>query len=81
MYVIWSPCATTYNGHINMLHIVTQLFERGGKGVGNGKWASAAGKASYPFAPTPTEEDELKAMRDATDHVAKEIGQKTGMAK
>jgi hypothetical protein len=82
MYVMWAPCSTSYNGHINMLHIVAQLFEAPmAKEVGNGKFMATAGRVSYPFAPTPSEEAELQALKDTAEHVAKEIAQKTSMTK
>jgi len=51
------------------------------KEVGNGKFMSTAGRVSYPFAPTPSEEAELQALKDTAEYVAKEIAQKTGMQK
>ena len=80
LYVIWTPSATVYNQKIHSLNAVTQMFESG-KEVANGRFSAVAGRSTCCLSPTPTDEDKANSVKEATDYVAKEIGQKTGMAK
>lgn len=78
LYVLWAPSATVYNGRIHSLNIVAQLFENG-KEVGNGRFSAVAGRTGCCLVPAPDSKDKVNAIRDATDYVAKELGEKTGM--
>jgi len=80
LYVLWAPSATSYGGKIHSLNIIAQLFENG-KEVGNGRFNATAGGSTCCLSPTPDTGDKVNAIRDATDYVAKEIGEKTGMLK
>jgi hypothetical protein len=80
LYVLWAPSETTYGGKIHSLNIVAQLFEKG-KEAGNGRFSITAGRSTCCLSPAPDAGDKVNAMKDATDYVAKEIGEKTGMAK
>jgi len=80
LYVLWAPSATTYGGKIHSLNIVAQLFENG-KEVGNGRFNATAGHSTCCLSPAPDTADKTNAIKDATDYVAREIGEKTGMAK
>jgi len=80
LYVLWAPSATVYNGKIHSLNIVAQLFEHG-KEVGNGRFNAVAGRTDCCLVPAPDSRDKVNAIRDATDSVAREIGEKTGMLK
>jgi hypothetical protein len=80
LYVLWTPSATEYGGKIHSLNVVAQMFESG-KEVANGRFSAVAGRSTCCLSPAPKDEDKVNAVKDATDYVAKEIGQKTGMAK
>jgi hypothetical protein len=80
LYVVWTPSATVYNEKIHSLNAVAQLFENG-KEVGNGRFNATAGRTDCCLVPPPDSKDKANAIKDATDYVAKEIGEKTGMAK
>lgn len=80
LYVLWAPSATVYNDKIHSLNIIAQLFENG-KEVGNGRFNATAGRTDCCLVPAPDSTDKTNAIKDATDYVAKEIGEKTGMAK
>jgi hypothetical protein len=82
LYVMWAPTATVVQGKIQQLHIVAQLFEGpNSREVGNGMFAATAGRVGCCLAPTPGEKDRVQAVKDSTDYVAREIGEKTGMLK
>jgi hypothetical protein len=80
LYVLWTPSATVYNEKIHSLNVVAQLFENG-KEVGNGRFNAVAGRTDCCLVPAPDSKDKANAIKDATDYVAKEIGEKTGMVK
>jgi hypothetical protein len=80
LYVLWTPSATVYNEKIHSLNVVAQLFEHG-KEVGNGRFNAVAGRTDCCLVPAPDSKDKANANKDATDYVAREIGEKTGMAK
>jgi hypothetical protein len=80
LYVLWAPSATTYGSKIHSLNIVAQLFENG-KEVANGRFNATAGRSTCCLSPAPDTGDKVNAIKDATDYVAKEIAEKTGMAK
>jgi len=80
LYVLWTPSETVYNRKIHSLNVIGQMFENG-KEVGNGRFNSVAGRTDCCLVPAPDAGDKVKAIKDATDYVAKEIGEKTGMAK
>jgi hypothetical protein len=80
LYVLWTPSATVYNQKIHSLNVIAQLFENG-KEVGNGRFNAVAGRTDCCLVPAPDSRDKEDAIKDATDYVAKEIGEKTGMAK
>ena len=80
LYVLWSPTETVYNDKIHSLNIVSQMFSAG-KEVGSGRFNAVAGRSDCCLVPAPDTKDKADAIRDATDYVAKEIGEKTGMAK
>jgi hypothetical protein len=80
LYVLWSPTETVYNDKIHSLNIVTQMFSAG-KEVGNGRFNAVAGRSDCCLVPAPDSKDKSNAIKDATDYVAKEIGEKTGMLK
>lgn len=80
LYVLWTPSATVYNEKIHSLNVVAQLFESG-KEVGNGRFNAVAGRTDCCLVPAPDDKDKVNAVRDATDYVSKEIGEKTGMLK
>lgn len=80
LYVLWTPSATVYNEKIHSLNVVAQLFEKG-KEVGNGRFNATAGRTDCCLVAAPDSKDKANAIKDATDYVAKEIGEKTGMAK
>ena len=83
LYVIWAPTATVTQGTIEQLHCIAQLFEGpSSKEVGRGKFAATAGKvAGCCLVPPPSDKDRSDAVDDATEYVAKEIGEKLGMLK
>jgi len=80
LYVLWSPTETVYNDKIHSLNIVAQMFSAG-KEVGNGRFNAVAGRTDCCLVPPPDSKDRVNAIKDATDYVAREIGEKTGMAK
>ncbi|MHB8843824.1 MAG: hypothetical protein ACYC7L_03670 [Nitrospirota bacterium] len=80
LYVIWTPSATVYNEKIHSLNAVAQLFEKG-REVGNGRFNATAGRTDCCLVAAPDSKDKANAIKDATDYVAREIGEKTGMAK
>jgi hypothetical protein len=80
LYVLWTPSATVYNEKIHSLNVIAQMFENG-KEVGNGRFNAVAGRTTCCLVPAPKDEDKMNAIKDATDYVAKEIGEKTGMLK
>jgi len=49
--------------------------------VGNGRFNAVAGRTDCCLVPAPDSKDKANAVKDATDYVAKEIGEKTGMLK
>ena len=80
LYVLWVPSETVYNGKIHSLNVIGQMFENG-KEVGNGRFNATAGHTDCCLVPAPNDKDKAEAMKDTSDYVAREIGQKTGMAK
>lgn len=80
LYVLWTPSATVYNEKIHSLNVISQMFESG-KEVANGRFNAVAGRSTCCLTPAPSDQDKTNAVKDTTDYVAKEIGQKTGMAK
>jgi len=81
MYVLWIPLATTSNGNVKQLHVVTQLFEfPGGKEVANGRF-DVASVGGVLWRSMPTAEDDMKAAKETTEYVAKETAEKMGMLK
>ena len=80
LLVLWTPSATTYGEKIHMLNVIGQLFESG-KEVGTARFNATAGRSTCCLSPTPDAGDKTNAIKEATDYVAKEIGEKTGMAK
>jgi hypothetical protein len=82
LYVIWTPSETVYNEKIHQLNAVGQMFEGpNSKEVGNGRFGATAGHTDCCLVPAPNNQDKANAIKDTADYVAKEIGQKTGMAK
>jgi hypothetical protein len=83
LYVIWTPTATVTQGTIHQLHIIAQMFEGpAAKEVGHGKFNATAGRVGgCCLVPKPTDQDKSNAVDDACDYVAKEIGEKLGVAK
>lgn len=80
LYVIWTPSRTIYNRKMEVLNIVAQMFEApSSKEVGNGKFGSAAGHTDCCLVPAPGDEDRTKGMKDTSEYVARQIGEKTGM--
>ncbi len=80
LYVLWTPSSTVTNGKIHSLNVISQMFEQG-KEVANGRFNSVAGHTDCCLVPAPNDKDKADAMKDTADYVAREIGQKTGMAK
>lgn len=80
LYVVWTPSATVYNEKIHSLNAVAQLFENG-REVGNGRFNATAGRTDCCLVAAPDSGDKANAIKDATDYVAREIGEKTGMAR
>ena len=80
LYVLWTPSATVYNEKIHSLNIISQMFEHG-KEVGNGRFNAVAGRSTCCLSPAPKDEDKSNALKDTTEYVAREIGEKTGMLK
>ena len=80
LYVLWTPSATVYNEKIHSLNIISQMFENG-KEVGNGRFNAVAGRSTCCLSPAPKDEDKSNALKDTTEYVAREIGEKTGMLK
>lgn len=80
LYVVWTPSATVYNEKIHSLNAVAQLFENG-REVGNGRFNATAGRTDCCLVAAPDSRDKANAIKDATDYVAREIGEKTGMAR
>ena len=80
LYVLWSPSVTVYNDKIHSFNIIAQMFDAG-KEVGNGRFNAVAGRTDCCLVPAPDSKDKTNAIKDATDYVAKEIGEKTGMLK
>ncbi len=82
LYVVWTPSATVYNEKIHSLHAVGQMFEGpAAKEVGNGRFDATAGHTDCCLVPAPGDEDKKNAIKDASEYVAKEIAEKTGMQK
>ena len=82
LYVIWAPTATTVQKSIHQLHLAGQMFEAPqAKEVGHGRFYATAGRVGCMMAPTPGADDQVKAIKDSTDHVSKEIAKKMGMLK
>ncbi len=80
LYVLWTPSATVYNEKIHSMNVIGQMFENG-KEVGNGRFNAVAGRTTCCLVPAPDDADKANAVKDATDYVAREIGEKTGMLK
>jgi len=80
LYVIWSPSATSYGEKIHSLNVIAQMFESGNE-VANGRFNAVAGSSTCCLSPAPQDQDKAKAVENATDYVAKEIGTKMGMLK
>lgn len=80
LYVLWTPSETVYNGKIHSLNVIGQMFENG-KEVGNGRFNATAGHTDCCLVPAPNDRDKADAMKDTSDYVAKQIGEKTGMLK
>ncbi|MEK6742303.1 MAG: hypothetical protein AABZ15_01765 [Nitrospirota bacterium] len=80
LYVLWTPSETVYNRKIHSLNAIGQMFDNG-KEVGNGRFNATAGRTDCCLVPAPDAKDKTDAMKDASDYVAKEIGEKTGMLK
>jgi hypothetical protein len=80
LYILWTPSSTVYNGKIHSLNVISQMFEQG-KEVANGRFNSVAGRTDCCLVPAPSDKDKADAVKDTADYVAREIGQKTGMAK
>lgn len=83
VYVVWVPTATVTQGTVHQFHIIAQLFEAPeAREVGNGMYAATAGRvAGCCLVPPPTDRDKGDAVKDTSDHVAREIGEKLGMLK
>ena len=80
LLVLWTPSATTYSGKVHSLNVIGQLFESG-REAGTARFNATAGRSTCCLSPTPEAGDKTNAIKEATDYVAKEIGEKTGMAK
>ncbi len=80
LYVLWTPSETVYNEKIHSLNVISQMFESG-KEVGNGRFNAVAGRTDCCLVPAPNDKDKADAVKDASDYVAKDIGEKTGMLK
>lgn len=83
LYVIWAPTATVTQGTIHQLHIIAQMFEGpGARDVGYGRFNATAGRVGgCCLVPAPTDQDRGDAVKDSSEYVAKEIGEKLGMLK
>ncbi len=80
LYVLWTPSETVYNDKIHSLNVIGQMFESG-KEIGNGRFNAVAGKTDCCLVPPPNDKDKADAVKDTSDYVAKDIGEKTGMLK
>jgi len=80
LFVLWTPSETVYNEKIHSLNVIGQMFENG-KEVANSRFNATAGRTDCCLVPAPDSKDKSNAMKDTSDYVAKEIGEKTGMLK
>ncbi len=82
VYAVWTPSTTVYNEKIHSLHAVGQMFQGpDAKEVGNGRFDATAGKTDCCLASAPGDQDKTNSIKDASEYVAKEIAEKTGMQK
>jgi hypothetical protein len=75
VYVLWAPTSVTYNGSVNAINIIGQMFEAPvSKEVGHGRF-DAASKVKGKFVLGRAAKDEKTGIDKVADRVAMQIAQ------